>query len=361
MLWIKRLILVLLVLVVGTVAVMWLGAWASLDHDRSHTAHTAGLPLFAPNQPDGLVRIGTGALEFRARVAGFRTPQPKGNVVLLHGFPETSVMWTPLINTLATAGYRVVAFDQRGYSPGARPESVSDYQIAHLMQDVLDVAEHVGFDTFHLVGHDWGAGVGWGMAMHHAERLESWTSLSIPHLAAFGEAIANDAEQQSKSSYMLLFRTPLLPEILLTFNGLSLLKTLYAEHATAVREEYVTVFREPGALTAALNWYRAAALEDSEADPVVRLPVLFIWGNKDPAVGRSAVAAQGRYLDGPFTEVELDAGHWLMESHADLIGASILRHLDALYLGIPLLTSVRRSECDAPVSFWPRCWRRSVL
>ena len=210
-----RLVMILLILCVGVVLVFWIGALASTDWDRQHSQATDDLPLFSGDEHNAVVRLPLGELEFRARVAGFDNPAPKGDVVLLHGFPETSVMWVPLIDAASEAGYRVVAFDQRGYSPGARPEDLSAYTIGHLTSDVFRVADGVGFEDFHLVGHDWGSGVGWGLVLEDASRLLSWTSLSIPHIAAFGEAIAADPDQQQKSSYMLLFRTPWVPLCLL--------------------------------------------------------------------------------------------------------------------------------------------------
>ena len=116
------------------------------------------LPSYATADNEGEFRLAANGYEFLIRVAGMNNAGPA--VILLHGFPETSLMWKPLLEKAAREGYRVVAFDQRGYSPQARPKEVAAYQIDSLVQDVLAVADQVGFDTFHLVGHDWGAGVG---------------------------------------------------------------------------------------------------------------------------------------------------------------------------------------------------------
>ncbi|MCZ6618698.1 MAG: alpha/beta fold hydrolase [Gammaproteobacteria bacterium] len=321
----RKILAIIAFLVVGAPFVLWVGATTSLDRTLAHDTATSALPTFA-EQSDGLVLISTGKRIFRARVAGFGGE--RGNVILLHGFPETSAMWTPLIDAAADAGYRVVAFDQRGYSPGARPEETDAYAIEALAQDVLDVADVVGFDTFHLVGHDWGFGVGWNLVLTDAARLKTWTSLSIPHIASFGAAIAEDPDQQQRSSYMLLFRTPWLPEQLFAFNDFELMRSaIYAEHSETQVEEYISVFSEPGALTGALNWYRAAGFDAPGPDLNVKLPYLFIWGNRDPAVGRAAVDGQRQYLSEAFRELELDAGHWLMETHADLVVPAVLSHL----------------------------------
>ncbi len=331
MIW--KILLTLVAICVGAILVIWLGAAASLDYDRSYTATVAELPAFSAAESAGseirLSRIAIGEMEFRARVAGFGGQQ--GNVILLHGFPETSAMWSPLIKLLANAGYQVVAFDQRGYSPGARPESIADYSMDKLTADVFDIADAVGFDDFHLIGHDWGSGVGWVIVLEESPRVITWTSLSIPHIMAYGEAIASDPDQQDRSSYILFFVTPWIPETIFTFNDLNLLRTvIYPEHAPDVRDEYLALFREPGALSAALNWYRAAGTvgtDDAELDPMVEIPVLFIWGNEDQVIGATALEVQRDYFSAPFTEIELDAGHWLMESQANTIGPAVLHHL----------------------------------
>jgi pimeloyl-ACP methyl ester carboxylesterase len=315
----------ILVVMLGALGVLWLGAVTSLDWDRKHTQATAALPELNPSS-NGLVQIRTGDLTFRARVAGLGGK--RGNLILLHGFPETSAMWIPLINAAASSGYQVVAFDQRGYSPGARPADVAQYSVDKLGDDVLAVADAMGFSDFHLVGHDWGSGVGWDLALTQPERILTWTSLSIPHIAAFGAAIANDPDQQQRSAYMLLFRTPWLSEQLFAFNRLNLMRSaIYAGHQQRQVDEYLALFSEPGAITAALNWYRATGPEDLESLSMTR-PVLFIWGNQDPAVGRAAVDGQRPYLPDDYRELELDAGHWLMETHAEVIVAAVIAFLE---------------------------------
>jgi pimeloyl-ACP methyl ester carboxylesterase len=265
-------------------------------------------------------------MEFRARIAGSHGD----GVILLHGFPVTSAMYEPLLAAAAEGGYRVVAFDQRGYSPGARPAGSEHYAVGDLVGDVLAVADAVGFERFHLVGHDWGSAVGWSLVLAEPERVLSWTALSIPHPEAFRAALNSDPDQQRRSRYFRLFATPWLPEVLFTFNGLALLKSaVYAPMLGSQRDEYLRVFSEPGALTAALDWYRAlsrSSEQNSAAPAAVATPTLFVWGNQDPAVGRVAVAAQRGYMRGPFREIELDAGHWLLEENGPRVIDAVIAH-----------------------------------
>jgi pimeloyl-ACP methyl ester carboxylesterase len=325
---IRKILLLLAGIFLLALLAVGISVWSAHDLEYRHTRATAQLPDF-PGPLDEVVslrKIKSGAYIFRTRLAGFGGT--RGNLILLHGFPETSIMWQPLLVNAAKAGYQVVAFDQRGYSPGARPDGRDQYKVVDLISDVLAVADAVGFEDFHLVGHDWGSAVGWSIVLQHPSRVQSWTSLSIPHIASFGEALANDPEQQKKSSYMALFWTPVLPEAILSFSDFSVLRNvMYGQHGEATKQEYMAVFREPGAMTSALNWYRAPNTANDSTSPDVDLPVLFIWGNKDPAVGRVAVDLQRQYLKGPFEEIELDAGHWLMESHPSEVSEAVLKHI----------------------------------
>ena len=145
-------VIIVLGLVVSIIAIVGIGSSMSLDRDFKHTKNTATLPLFSSEISTGMVRINANGFEFRARIAG--NVQGVETVILLHGFPVTSAMWEPIITPLANAGYRVIAFDQRGYSPGARPKDPAAYATPNLVSDVIAIAEAVNAEKFHLIGHD---------------------------------------------------------------------------------------------------------------------------------------------------------------------------------------------------------------
>jgi pimeloyl-ACP methyl ester carboxylesterase len=253
---------------------------SSLDWAKHHTTRVAALPLFNKQADTGIYRLRVNQYEYLIRVAGI---QNKGaNLILLHGFPESSIMWEALARQAARDGYRVLAFDQRGYSPGARPTAVAQYHIDTLAADVAQIADAVGFTTFHLVGHDWGAAVGWKAVMNFPERILTWTALSIPHFGAFLNGVMHDPEQKKRSSYFGFFQRPLLPEFLFTYNGQKGMKKLLATLPESHRNEYLSILAEPGALTAELNWYRAMDIDKLMSgktlnQPITR-PTLFIWG-----------------------------------------------------------------------------------
>ena len=140
-------VLALISIVVGA---LWSSSYLSMDHTYTHRSETLKLPAFDRGVSDGLVRLDTKRGEFRARVAGFSAGEDRELVILLHGFPVTSAMWIDLIPVLANAGYRVIAFDQRGYSPQVRPEGVDGYQILEMTADVFAVADLAGSEEFHL-------------------------------------------------------------------------------------------------------------------------------------------------------------------------------------------------------------------
>ena len=328
----KWLVILFFSLIVLAGLVLGMGSYFSLDHNFAHSKATQQLPEIS-TVSSGLVRIPTANGDYRARVAGL--DQDADTIILLHGFPVTSAMWEPAIEPLAEAGFRVIAFDQRGYSPGVRPREATAYTINHLISDVLLVADVVGAHRFHLVGHDWGAAVGWNTVLTHPDRILSWTGMSIAHPKAFSDALLEDPDQQSRSRYFAFFTTPMVPEIAFTFSGMNLMQQMYAPMPQAARDEYVSVFSEPGALTAVLNWYRqmGAALptpgdsSSSQSSLLVKTPTLFIWGNNDPSAGRAAVEAQSAYIRAPYEFIELDGHHWLMETHAQTIVPALVNHI----------------------------------
>lgn len=267
--------------------------------------------------------------EFRCRVAG-AGGEP---VILLHGLPETSAQWSALMLELAGAGYRCLAPDQRGYSPGARPAEVDEYSLDKLASDVVALADAHGFERFHLVGHDWGAAVGWVIVRDHAERVASWAALSVPHLASYGAAFELP-EHREKVAYIDDILVPGNAEHELSRNGFARLREVWANLAPREVSDYERVLTQPGALTAALNWYRAnfaaGARRDRSFAPFdVSTPTLTLWGNRDHAIGRPATVREKDFMRGPYRFVELEAGHWLMHEAGDTCIREIMAHVQS--------------------------------
>jgi pimeloyl-ACP methyl ester carboxylesterase len=274
---------------------------------------------------DQLQPVTVGELTFDVRTLGPDDGEP---VLLLHGFPETSLSWSAVAPVLAAAGYRVIAPDQRGYSPDARPKSVADYAMAHLVADVLGLADALDIGTFHLVGHDWGAAVGWAVAAEHGDRLRTFTAVSVPHLAAYNSALRADSDQQQRASYIGLMRQEGKAEDVLSEDDGRRLRAMYDGKIPAAHvDAYVDFFHDRAALTGALAWYRAmtAALADL---PSVSVPTTYVWSDGDWAIGRASAEASDEHVTGPYEFIELaDISHWIPEEAPADLAAAILQRV----------------------------------
>ncbi len=269
-------------------------------------------------------------LTFRCREAGVGG-EP---VLLLHGFPETSHMWVRLMEDLARQGYHCLAPDQRGYSPGARPTEVADYGYEQLAGDILGIPRAVGFDRFHLVAHDWGACASWVALALDPGRIASFVSLSIPHYRAFAEAVWSDPDEELYRGVLeLLLADDHAAEQAMAADDFAGLVSVWELSTPEEVEDYLDVFRQPGALTGALDWYRACrghrrALDDPGAPFAdVATPTRLIWGRDDPYVRRRSVELAAAHMTGDYEVVDLDAGHWLIQQRYDVVAAEVAEHL----------------------------------
>ena len=267
------------------------------------------------------LRIPVGELVLDAVAVG---PAGGDPVVLLHGFPQTSWSWRGVWPVLADAGFRVVAPDLRGYSPDARPEGVESYRMPLLVADVLAVLDHVGAAQAHVVGHDWGAGLAWQVAARHPDRVRTLTAVSVPHPVAFAEALRCDPDQRARSQYMRDWRSPDTEQTLLDGG----LQGVFGGIPAVAVERYLQVLQQPGALTAALAYYRAASRADLEGLGPVTSPTLHVWSDGDLALGPTAAHATGDHVAGPYRfEVLHGVSHWVPEQAPDRLAALLLEHL----------------------------------
>jgi pimeloyl-ACP methyl ester carboxylesterase len=250
-------------------------------------------------------------------------------VVLLHGFPEQNTMWRSIIPGLAAQGYRCLAPSQRGYSPGARPMRRRDYRISELAEDVRALIDASGAQRVHLVGHDWGGTVAWRVAQQFPDRLLTVTSMSVPHPGAFMKALVT-SRQGLASWYMYFFQLPRIPEwYIMRGRGkftLSGLVKSRAQHAPASAESEAKAMAEPGALTAALNWYRAIPLSDPrQVGKKVTVPTMFIWSDGDIALLEKGAQACGDYVLGEYRfEVLNGVSHWILDEQPDTVADLLL-------------------------------------
>lgn len=290
------------------------------------------------------VEIAANGLTFRARVAG---PDDGRVVLLLHGFPQTSRCWAAQLDALAAAGHRAVAVDQRGYSPGARPDDPAAYAMPHLVDDVLGIVDALHADQVDLVGHDFGGAVAWTVAGHHPGKVRTLAVASSPHPAAFvrayqaGSTTAGSegggegeaaSDQNRRSSYMRTFRQAPRGQVEdgLLADDAAALRQAYAGLPPAAVAAHVEDMSAPGLLVAAVDWYRAMSAKVSVAVPPCPVPTLYVWSDADLSVGRAAAEATADHVTGPFEFVVLEGvSHWIPEQAAGTFARLLLTHLAA--------------------------------
>jgi len=272
-------------------------------------------------------------LTFTADVAG---PADGPLVLLLHGFPESRHSWRAALPALATAGYRAVAPDQRGYSADARPDpaELSNYAFDKLVNDAVEIVAAAGHSgrRFHLVGHDWGGHVSWGVAATHPKRLASLTILSRPHPKSFRRALLKeDGDQKHRSRHHRAFLEPETGRMLLADNARRLRDGLFGQGVPeAALEEHLSVLGNPAAIEAALAWYRANVGLAADIG-TIEVPTLYVWGDADATVGPDAAHGTGEFIGAAFAmEVLPGVGHFVMDQApakaTELMLAHIGRH-----------------------------------
>lgn len=259
-------------------------------------------------------------------------------VLLLHGFPECWHSWRHQLRALG-GNYHVVAPDLRGYNLSDKPTRVADYKMEALVADVLGLVHHFGRTDATIVGHDWGAAVAWAVALAHPNYVRRLAALQVPPAAAWAANMT--LKQLRRSWYMLFFQLPRLPEWMISRQDFQALERMFKQ--TVVRpgtisqadiNVYKSALRDPRALTAAINYYRAnaAALfrrrSASEAQTRVQAPTLFIYGEKDFAIVPETVRRVGEYVDAPYRELRIrSSGHWVQQEAAAEVTAALQNFL----------------------------------
>lgn len=288
--------------------------------------------------------IRAGNLDIHVAEAGLRDAPL---VLLLHGFPEFWLEWRDMFQPLVEAGFRVAAPDQRGYNLSAKPHGVAAYDLDALAGDMFRLADALEADRFSVVGHDWGAAVAWWMATPQADggrtpelapaRLDRLVTISAPHPAIWQHGMTTDPVQRRKSQYVRQLQIPVLPEVLIRVGGY---KGLEAGFRTAGRPEafapeimdsYHAAWRQPGALTGMLNWYRALLRRPlpMPTQGAIETPTLVLWGDQDAFVTpqladqSAALCREVRVTHFP------SATHWLPHDEPEAVADKIIAFLKA--------------------------------
>jgi len=250
-------------------------------------------------------------------------------IILLHGFPESHRTWRHVAPELAR-NYRVLVPDQRGFGASDKPIGTEKYKVEETVADIFALADAYGIDRFTLVGHDWGGAIAWTAALKQPERLDRLVIVNAPHPLVFQRTVIEDREQRLASQYIRLFRSPMMEKTIDAMGLDAFFTKTFGSHADLSlippdeRQRYIDDWKQEGALTAMLNWYRASnvvvpAPEEGEPRPAwtrgpfpsVRVPTLVLWGLRDRAL--LPVQLQGlNVLVDDLTLVKIEeAGHFL--------------------------------------------------
>lgn len=284
-------------------------------------------------------RIDVGEVRLAVTEAGDPSGEP---VVLLHGFPETSHSWRHQLPALAAAGYHAVAPDLRGYGGSDRPPAVDAYAAPKLVGDVAGLIGALGHESAHVVGHDWGGGLAWALAGNRPDMVRSLTILNAPVGVVSARLRQEDLAQAARSWYMLLFQFPGVAETWLSQDDFANLRRFVFDDAApgAFTEEDRDVLlgslRRDGALTAALNWYRAnmpaaSWLREPPDPPEVTVPTLIIWGEADSNMGPVLLERSAATVTGPLRIERLPGvSHWVQQEVPDRVNGLLVDFLTGL-------------------------------
>jgi pimeloyl-ACP methyl ester carboxylesterase len=262
-------------------------------------------------------------------------------VVLLHGFPECWYSWRHQLKALGRR-FRVVAPDMRGYNLSDKPARVEDYRMKRLVDDVTGLIRHFGAREAAVVGHDWGGAVAWAVAQYYPDYVWKLASLQTPPPAVWGRNLT--LKQLLRSWYMFFFQIPSLPEWWIRrddFAGLGKMLRAASRPGTFTDRDIEVLkaaLREPGAVTGGINYYRAnlraflgrgfgaRAVRPHER---VRVPTLFVYGERDFAILPETVAGVADYVDAPYTELRLGrSNHWVQQESPAEVNTALLSFLE---------------------------------
>ena len=277
-------------------------------------------------------RVSTNGIGIHVAEAG----PPGGPLVfLLHGFPEFWYGWRNQIPYLAERGFRIIAPDQRGYNLSDKPAGIRSYHLDELAADIVGLADHFGQKAFDIVGHDWGASVGWWLAGKHVSRIRRLAVLNAPHPAVWLDFMRNHPVQRRKSRYVRLLQIRRLPEFMARLSGFDALTKPFRDsiRSDAFTDGDLKIYRgawsQPGAITAMINWYRALFTESigPALEYHISCPTLVIWGKRDAyaepdlaeASARLCIHARIQYFD--------QSTHWVQHDEPDRVSSLLTNFL----------------------------------
>jgi pimeloyl-ACP methyl ester carboxylesterase len=268
-------------------------------------------------------------LRFHVETCG--DPQSPRLALCLHGFPELGYSWRHQLPVLADLGFRVWAPDLRGYGKTDRPPHMNDYAIEALIEDVAQLIDASGAESVLLLAHDWGAVIAWQFAIHRIRDLERLVIMNVPH-PAIVDGQPRNFRQLLRSWYILFFQIPWLPEFLAGLGGAKAIGSGFLDMAVnkerfpdEVLEVYREAARQPGALRAMVNYYRAyvrgggLARQRKRGSPLIETPTLMIWGEEDAALGKELTVGTEHHVKQLTLRYLPEASHWVQQDDPETV------------------------------------------
>ena len=240
-------------------------------------------------------------------------------VVLLHGFPEHWYMWRYQVPALVECGYHVVAPDMRGYNLSDKPKGIRAYTTDRLTRDIAELVDACGSERASIIAHDWGGAIAWLFAMQYPDKLKRLAVLNCPHPARMLDGLKT-LRQLRKSWYMFFFQLPFLPELGLRARRFGMLRRMFQRDPVRPMsntdvDRYVEALSQPGALTGAINYYRALRYTGPkrirETLQPIHAPVLVIWGERDAYLGAELAEPSSKWVPNARVVRLPDASHWV--------------------------------------------------
>lgn len=269
------------------------------------------------------MRVEARGFTFEVSEGGPADGQP---VLMLHGFPQDHREFELVRPRLHDAGLRTFAYDQRGYARGARPAEVSAYRLAEPTRDAVAIMDALNLGSAHVIGHDWGAHVGWQLAANHADRVRTLTAVSVPHPRALGFALRSRPSQRLRFAYMGVLRSAVAERLLLARDG-RMLRQMMAQIGDRAGR-YADAMAEPGRLTAALNWYRALSREQLKGVDSIAVPTTYVWSDKDPVVSLTAALRTADWVEADYQLVAIKGvSHWVPEESPKTLADAVLARI----------------------------------
>jgi pimeloyl-ACP methyl ester carboxylesterase len=274
--------------------------------------------------------IPTNGIKLHTALGGRESGEP---VILLHGFPDAWFGWEFQISALTSSGFRVVVPDQRGYNLSDKPKGVANYQMSVLTKDILGLADSLGFDRFHLAGHDFGALVSWSLAMSSPDRLQRLVIANVPHPHIMRQYIRRNLSQIRKSWYAFIFKIPILPEWIIRRRNW---KILMSAMAIGLSEEHRNRYREAwsqqNAMTSMINWYRAVSVRFSSqgTEPSsITTPTLILWGKLDPHISYEMAQLSVEICENGHLVTFDKASHWVHQDEPEEFNKLMINHFSS--------------------------------